>query len=89
LPEATDEKKKIESGELAFLQEPQMKLGQAQAKLGAVAHNIRMLEEQKDQLHGEIDHLSREYQAYSVRLTKKYDFKPNTPIDFQNGEYDG
>jgi chromosome segregation ATPase len=89
LAEITDEKKKIETGELAFLQEHQVKLGHAQANLGATVHQIKTLEQHKEKLHAEIDHLNREYEAVSARLTKKYDLKPNTAINLQNGEYEG
>lgn len=59
--------------------------GKLYADLGAVTHQIRNLEQQREAASGELDHLDREYMAFSNRLTKKYDLPQDARINLSTG----
>lgn len=80
-----DTQPSIDAGELAFLQQVEAKRGKLFYDLGAIAHQARSLEQQREQVSGELDHLDREYLAFSNRLTQKYGLAPNARVDLQSG----
>lgn len=75
----------LEPGELASFVDIETRRGKLFSDLGAITHQVRALEQQRNEIHSELDQVDREYRMFSNRMTQKYGLKPNTPIDLVTG----